>query len=214
MEIPPTTLHQVRCAPRSAGLAGLLATGLALAGWLTASPRSASAADQAVTIVDFAFQPATVTITAGEIVTWTNRGTVDHTVTSDDGTTMVSGPLTPGSSFANLFGVPGTYRYHCAIHSQMHGAVVVEPAPPTATPNGPPTSSPPPGTLPPGFSPNPVITALPEATPSPVQTPIGSPAPDGSGGLINLATLGLIGVVAATTVAFLLLVVSRRRPNR
>ena len=39
----------------------------------------------AVSIVDFAFQPASIEVPAGSTVTWTNTGAAPHTVTADDG---------------------------------------------------------------------------------------------------------------------------------
>src|SRR5687768_8704241 len=38
-----------------------------------------------VQVVDFAFEPAAVTVPAGTTVTWTNTGSRPHTVTADDG---------------------------------------------------------------------------------------------------------------------------------
>jgi hypothetical protein len=49
---------------------------------------AAAAADTSVAISDSAYKPAMVTIEQGEVVTWTNDGKRDHTVTSGTGTTM------------------------------------------------------------------------------------------------------------------------------
>jgi plastocyanin len=81
-----------------------------------------------VTIVDFAFSPAVVTITTGTVVTWTNTGLFAHTTTSDAGSSdpWDSGNLLPGGVFTRTFNIPGVYGYHCAIHSlSMFGTVVV-----------------------------------------------------------------------------------------
>src|SRR5947207_2698785 len=40
-----------------------------------------AASDPSATIVDFAFQPATITVNPGDSVTWTNMGAVAHTTT-------------------------------------------------------------------------------------------------------------------------------------
>jgi plastocyanin len=121
---------------------------------------AAAAADTSVSISDSGYAPATVTIKQGEVVTWTNKGTRRHTVTSDTGTTMASDPLGPGDSFATIFVKPGTFRYHSTVEpDQMQGTVVVKAAPlPTATGPTPPT-----GTVPEGFKPGPGITT-PETT--------------------------------------------------
>jgi plastocyanin len=78
----------------------------------------------AVSIVDFAFQPASIEVPVGSTVTWTNTGAVPHTVTSDSGA-FDSGQLSPGASFSQTFDTAGTFTYHCSIHPQMTGTVVV-----------------------------------------------------------------------------------------
>jgi plastocyanin len=45
-----------------------------------------------VSVVDFAFEPATLEVPVGTTVTWTNNGSRPHTVTADDGS-FDSGPL-------------------------------------------------------------------------------------------------------------------------
>jgi plastocyanin len=78
----------------------------------------------AVAIVDFAFQPASLEVPAGTTVTWTNGGAAPHTVTADDGA-FDSGQLAPGASFSQTFDTAGTFTYHCEIHPQMTGTIVV-----------------------------------------------------------------------------------------
>ena len=48
-----------------------------------ASPAPAAASGASVSIVDFAFEPATLQVAAGESVVWTNDGLAPHTVTGD-----------------------------------------------------------------------------------------------------------------------------------
>ncbi len=83
-------------------------------------PTSAS-----VTIKDFEFGPATVTVTVGGTVTWTNNGPSTHTVTADDGS-FNSGDLTVGKTFSQTFNTAGTFSYHCSIHPFMTATVVVQ----------------------------------------------------------------------------------------
>lgn len=97
----------------------------------TAPPRSHPrgalafrAADPGATISDFKFAPATITVHAGESVTWINHGPSTHTATARDGS-FDSGPLKPGASSSHTFTRPGTYQYFCTIHPFMHGTVVV-----------------------------------------------------------------------------------------
>jgi plastocyanin len=78
----------------------------------------------AVSIVDFAFQPGSVEVPVGGSVTWTNNGSATHTVTSDSGA-FDSGQLAPGATFSQTFDTAGTFTYHCSIHPQMTGTVIV-----------------------------------------------------------------------------------------
>ena len=89
---------------------------------------SAAPGRAGITIIDFAFEPASLLVQAGMIVTWTNLGSGPHTVTADDGS-VDSGPLAPGTCCSQPFPAAGLVTYHCAIHPQMRGAVTVTQAP-------------------------------------------------------------------------------------
>ena len=78
-----------------------------------------------VAISNFSFSPATITVKAGASVTWTNKDSTTHTVTSDTGA-FDSGHLSPGATFNFTFASSGNFTYHCAIHSTMKGTVIVE----------------------------------------------------------------------------------------
>jgi plastocyanin len=77
-----------------------------------------------ITIVNFAFNPATITVTKGSTVKWTNQDEAPHTVTSD-GSYWDSGELNKGLSFNHTFNQTGTFTYHCAVHPSMKGTIVV-----------------------------------------------------------------------------------------
>jgi len=77
-----------------------------------------------VAIQNFAFVPDTVHIKAGSAVEWTNKDTAPHTATSLE-TLFDSGSLSTDQKFSFTFSTPGTYHYHCLIHSMMKTAVVV-----------------------------------------------------------------------------------------
>lgn len=80
----------------------------------------------AVTIQNFAFNPANITVKAGTTVTWTNKDSVAHTVTETDGQTGPnSGDVNPNSTYMFTFAKAGTYHYHCSIHTEMVGTVTV-----------------------------------------------------------------------------------------
>ena len=78
-----------------------------------------------VSINSFAFAPGTITIKAGENVTWTNNDGAPHTITFKDRFAS-SESLSPGQTFARGFEQPGTYEYFCSFHEFMTGRVVVQ----------------------------------------------------------------------------------------
>jgi len=111
-------------------LGGALAFGVAGA---------ALAAEESVTIQGFAFGPASLTIDAGDTVTWTNEDGVGHTATQDGGG-FDTGTIAAGASDSIAFDEAGTFPYHCTIHPAMTGTITVRaaggggaPQPPTDT---------------------------------------------------------------------------------
>ncbi|HVZ90839.1 MAG TPA: cupredoxin family copper-binding protein [Rhizomicrobium sp.] len=84
-----------------------------------------AAADGAISIKNFDFAPMTLTVRAGETVTWRNDDEEPHTVVSLDGL-FRSAAMDGGESFSFRFDKPGTYKYLCSIHPRMTGAIVVK----------------------------------------------------------------------------------------
>jgi len=78
----------------------------------------------AVTIQNFAFGPANLTVATGTTVTWTNADQSTHTVTADD-KSFDAGNVAPGHSFTFRFQHAGSYAYHCNIHQYMRAAITV-----------------------------------------------------------------------------------------
>jgi plastocyanin len=78
----------------------------------------------AVIIVDFAFQPANVTVAAGSTVTWSNTGQATHSVKWSDGEPE-SPRLAGGATYARTFDAAGAYTYVCGIHGTMSGTITV-----------------------------------------------------------------------------------------
>ena len=54
---------------------------------------------------------------------WVNLDKVKHTATK--GGSFTTGKIKPGKAVAVRFGSKGTYRYHCTIHEDMFGKIVV-----------------------------------------------------------------------------------------
>jgi plastocyanin len=92
----------------------------------TSPPTTAPQVTVTLTIKNFAFSPASMTITAGSTVKVTNDDQVVHTWKSTSApVTFNSNDLNPGASFSFRFTVPGTYRYECSIHTFMTGTITV-----------------------------------------------------------------------------------------
>lgn len=78
-----------------------------------------------VSIVDFAFDPAALSVAVGDTVTWTNTGSATHTVKWQDGEPE-SDQLDSGATYERTFDSAGSFPYVCGIHSQMTGTITVE----------------------------------------------------------------------------------------
>jgi plastocyanin len=120
---------------------GGLITFVALA--VTTSP--ASAATHQVNVGNNAFSPAELTITQGDVVTWTWVGPdTDHSTTttaeglttwdSDRGNPSPNHPV--GDKFSWNFPNSGEFAYYCKVHDFMTGKIIV--APKVNNPNPPP----------------------------------------------------------------------------
>jgi plastocyanin len=77
-----------------------------------------------VSIKNMAFNPGSLSVVAGSTVTWMNSDTTIHTVTADDGS-FNSGNIAVGATYSRVFSTAGTFSYHCTIHPEMTGKVVV-----------------------------------------------------------------------------------------
>ena len=99
----------------------------------------------------YCFTPASVTVSPGDTVTWTDQSDANHTVTrctasacsgvgagtgADAG--PASGQVSQGNSFSMTFNGAGTYNYYCTVHGYavMHGTVTVSAASSSASSSG------------------------------------------------------------------------------
>jgi len=90
-------------------------------------PIAIAAASTGVTISDFQFSPASVTVNVGDTVTWTNNGPTPHSATSSSGV-FDTGIMDAGQSGSHTFTEAGTFAYICTPHPNMHGTIVVQAA--------------------------------------------------------------------------------------
>jgi amicyanin len=95
------------------------------------APSTTTQAGNAVTIQNFAFSPATITVPGGTTVTWTNQDSMQHDVVNlatgptAQGAYFKSEILQKGGAYSFTFDTPGTYPYFCSIHPSMKGTVIV-----------------------------------------------------------------------------------------
>jgi plastocyanin len=97
---------------------------LGLGATLPLIAQPARAADHSVTIKNMKFDPAELTVAAGDTVTFTNADGAPHTATADDGN-FDTGKLTKGQSASLIFASAGVFAYHCNIHRSMKATVTV-----------------------------------------------------------------------------------------
>ncbi|MEK6720167.1 MAG: plastocyanin/azurin family copper-binding protein [Chloroflexota bacterium] len=106
----------------------------------------------AARILDFAFSPTSIRVTAGSAVTWVNEGVAPHTVTSRTGA-FDSRIIAAGGRYTRTFETPGTFLYLCSLHPDMTGSVLVAAADGQVPPPAPiPTPGPGGGGVGPGSS--------------------------------------------------------------
>ena len=109
------------------GVASLLAAALPELTAAGEAAVTAAASPATVNIDNFAFAPATLTVTAGTTVTWKNEDDSPHRIGDKNGT-FKSAALDTDDSFSHTFAAPGEYPYICTIHPYMVGKIIVKPA--------------------------------------------------------------------------------------
>jgi plastocyanin len=103
-------------------------------------PRVLAQNSATVNVVDFEFQPKTLTVPVGTTVTWTNNGAKKHSATADDGS-FDTDLFDPGQSKSVTFDKPGTFAYYCRLHgapggNKMAGVIQVGDAPTSGSTGG------------------------------------------------------------------------------
>ncbi len=111
---------------KTARTAALAIIGFSLLGFSGAGATGQNPPTQPVTIDNFSFTPATLTVPAGTEVTWINHDDIPHTVVSDDRSTFKSRALDTDEKFSFKFDKPGTYPYFCSIHPKMTAKIIVQ----------------------------------------------------------------------------------------
>jgi plastocyanin len=109
----------VGCTPKPDGASEMKAA--------TGAAEESSGPVQEISIDNFTFAPATVTIAPGTRVVWVNHDDVPHTATSTSKPKRFdTGTLDTDQKHAHVFTEPGTYNYFCAVHPKMTGQIIVK----------------------------------------------------------------------------------------
>ncbi len=114
-------LRHIIAAGGLGGLAGLVLG----AGVLLAAPGDPPST---ISIDNFTFAPATLTVKAGSTVTWVNKDDIPHAIASSTSAFTKSKALDTDDKYSFTFTTPGTYKYFCYLHPHMVGSIVVEAA--------------------------------------------------------------------------------------
>jgi plastocyanin len=93
----------------------------------TSGASTASGSTQAVTIQDYVYKPAHITVTKGTTIDFTNKDSTAHTATSTDSGIFESGSIQPGKTGSITLNKTGTFAFYCAFHPFMKGTIEVEP---------------------------------------------------------------------------------------
>ena len=85
---------------------------------------TARAEETMVSIDNFTFEPAQLTVKVGTTVTWKNRDDIPHTVVSAG--KFRSKAMDTDDSYSFTFTAAGDYPYFCSLHPHMTGTIKVE----------------------------------------------------------------------------------------
>ena len=115
----------------SAALALIAAAGFLSHASAGRPANSGSAPPKVVTVAirEFEFEPATVTVHAGDTVEWKNDDFVPHTATADGEAqkpAFDSGTIHKGAAWRYVPRKKGTYNYSCTFHPNMTGKLIVQ----------------------------------------------------------------------------------------
>lgn len=107
-------------------LALAIAAGLGTGIFTARQVLAATATPAAITIDNFTFGPANLTVPAGTTVTWTNRDDIPHSIVASD-KAFRSTALDTNDSYSFTFRTASTFAYFCGLHPHMTGKVIVTP---------------------------------------------------------------------------------------
>jgi plastocyanin len=129
------SINSPRPAPRAAlGVVRLFLVAIAFAVALVgcgsdddqASSGSGAGGASTVTIADYLYKPADITVPKGTTVKFTNEDSTPHTATSREAGVFESGSIDTGKSASVTLEETGSFAYYCLFHPFMKGTITVE----------------------------------------------------------------------------------------
>lgn len=85
--------------------------------------RAKASASKTISVGDNFYRPATISISVGDTVTWTNDGAAQHSATADDGS-FDTGIFNSGQSRSETFTSAGNIPYFCTVHGQAQSGTI------------------------------------------------------------------------------------------
>ena len=92
---------------------------------LAALPTGASAATKTVTIDDFEFSPASLSVKKGTKVKWRFADSATHNVTVTSGPARFASPDKRSGTYSRKLRKAGTYKIVCSLHGGMRQTITV-----------------------------------------------------------------------------------------
>jgi len=91
------------------------------------APAEETGTEHVIDIVNFRFEPDTLTVAAGDRITWRNRDVVPHTATAGD-KSWDSGNVNRDEEWSMIAPAAGAFDYFCAYHPSMKGRISISDA--------------------------------------------------------------------------------------
>lgn len=80
-----------------------------------------------INIKENSFTPPVLYVQAGSSITFVNTTDGDHSIVTEDSSTIVSGTIGRRTSFFFKKDTTGTFYYHCGFHPSARGTFIIKP---------------------------------------------------------------------------------------
>jgi plastocyanin len=121
----PATAAPASEAPASEAPASAPAASESAAAGGAACAPSTETGTVSAAMANIAFNPASITASVGDVITWTNNDSAQHTATVTSDPTCTTETLANGATGSIVFNTAGSYEFFCKIHPTMTGTIEV-----------------------------------------------------------------------------------------